>query len=98
VARDRVSQLVTSDLALDKLGGRGISAHEAEQIPQNLHATVPNPRAPQGASQRLLLIGRTGGGRILTLVIERTVDPTTWLVVTGWHATDRERTILERHE
>jgi hypothetical protein len=34
--------------------------------------------------QRRLLIGRTDGGRALTLVIEQTIDPTTWLIVTGW--------------
>jgi hypothetical protein len=43
---------------------------------------------------RLLLIGRTDGGRVLTIVIERTVDPSTWLVVTAWPAADNERRIL----
>jgi hypothetical protein len=38
-----------------------------------------------------MLIGQTDGGRVLTLVIERTLDSTTWLIVTGWPATDRER-------
>jgi hypothetical protein len=28
-------------------------------------------------------------------VIERTIDPTTWLIVTGWDATEAERKILE---
>jgi hypothetical protein len=28
-------------------------------------------------------------------VIERTVDPTTWLIVTGWNAADGERRILD---
>ncbi len=45
-------------------------------------------------SRRRLLIGRTDGGRSLTLVIEQTLDPTTWLIVTGWEATDSERKIL----
>jgi hypothetical protein len=31
---------------------------------------------------------------VLTLVIEETVDPTTWLIVTGWSATEAERRIL----
>lgn len=42
-----------------------------------------------------LFIGRTDGGRAATLVIERTVDPTTWLIITGWDAAERERRILE---
>jgi hypothetical protein len=33
---------------------------------------------------------------MLTLVIEQTVDPTTWLIVTGWDATTAERRILSR--
>jgi len=41
------------------------------------------------------VIGRTDGGRAVTLVVERTPDPTTWVIVTGWSATDRERKILD---
>ncbi len=40
------------------------------------------------------MIGRTDGGRVITLVIERTVDPNTWLIVTGWSSTAVERKIL----
>jgi hypothetical protein len=42
----------------------------------------------------VLLIGCTDGDRVLTLVIERTVDPTTWLIVTGWSSTEVERKLL----
>lgn len=94
VARTSVNQLLTTDVALDKLGARGISAEEAEQLPRNAHTTARNPRQGDEPDKRVLLIGRTDGGRVLTLVIERTVDPTTWLVVTGWTATEGERTIL----
>jgi hypothetical protein len=55
---------------------------------------VRNPADESGTGTRRLLIGRTDGGGILTLVIERTLDPTTWLIVTGWEATDSERKIL----
>jgi hypothetical protein len=96
--RNRVSQLVTTDLALDKLGKCGISAGELEQIPRNAPVAVTNPPQRQKARKRLLLIGPTDGGRVLTLVIERTIDPTTWLVVTGWQAAERERRILERYK
>ena len=96
MGRDAVHQLLASDAALDKLGARGISTEEAEQLPKNQHQTVRNPReAGQPGRRRLLLIGRTDGGRALTLVIERTVDPTTWLIVTGWDSTEAERKILE---
>jgi hypothetical protein len=55
-------------------------------------------RNPHEASpgRRRLLIGRTDGGRALTLVIEQTVDPTTWLIITGWESSTRERKLLER--
>lgn len=92
---DAVHQLLATEVALDKLGARGISTDEAAQLPRNQHVTVRNPRARDEPSTRRLLIGRTDGGRVLTLVIERTqADPTTWLIVTGWSATDAERKIL----
>jgi hypothetical protein len=40
------------------------------------------------------MIGQTDGGRCLTLVIERTREPTTWLIVTGWVCTEVERKML----
>lgn len=46
--------------------------------------------------RRRLMIGTTDGGRALTLVIERTIEPTTWLIVTGWSSTDAERNLLGR--
>jgi uncharacterized DUF497 family protein len=95
MGRDAVHRLLASDVALDKLGARGISAEEAEQLPRNPHHTVRNPRDAGEPGKRRLLIGRTDGGRALTLVIERTVDPATWLIVTGWDSTEPERKILE---
>ncbi|MGI9097043.1 MAG: hypothetical protein ACR2H2_00845 [Solirubrobacteraceae bacterium] len=95
MARDVVHQLLATDIALDKLGARGISAEETGQLPRNHHATVRNPRAGGERGGRLLLIGRTNGGRRLTLVIEQTVEPTTWLIVTGWSSTETERKLLE---
>jgi len=56
--------------AWGKLGGRGISAEEAGQIARNPHVIVRNPRGGGEPGARRLLIGRTDGGRTLTLVIE----------------------------
>ena len=91
-----VRELLATERAVEKLGGRGISLEEAAQLPRNRHVTVRNPRDGAGTDRRRLLVGRTDGGRVLTLVIERTVEPTTWLVVTGWSATLAERRILPR--
>jgi hypothetical protein len=90
---DVVHELVATVRALEKLAARGIAAEEPPQLPGNRHVIVHNPRDPV---RRRFLIGSTDGGRVLTLVIEQTVEPTTWLIVTGWIATAAERTILSR--
>jgi hypothetical protein len=38
--------------------------------------------------------GKTNGGRALTLVVERTADPTDWLVITGWDSANHERRMI----
>jgi uncharacterized DUF497 family protein len=92
---EMIAQLLTTDAARIKLGARDISTAEAEQLARNRHATVRNPRSKNQEGERLLLIGHTDGGRSLTLVLERTIDPTSWLIITGWEATERERRIVE---
>lgn len=91
---DAIAELLTTDAARVKLGARGISTAEAEQLPRNRHAIIRNPRSGGQEGERLLLVGHTDGGRALALVIERTIDPTSWLIVTGWTATERERRII----
>jgi hypothetical protein len=90
---DQVRELLLTEAALEKLGARNISSHEAEQVPRNAHVIVRNPRGARPGTRRLL-IGRTDGDRALTLVIEQTFDETTWLIVTGWASTVIERRIL----
>lgn len=80
MARAAVHQLLATDVALDKLGARTMSAQEAEQLPRNHHVAVRNPREHASMGGRMLLVGLTDGGRALTLVIEPTADPTTWPV------------------
>ena len=92
----RVSHLDASDVARMKLGARGISIAEARQLLHNRHKTKRNPQAPRNEADRFMLIGRTDGGRVLSLVIERTPDPNSWEIVTGWTASPRERKVLGR--
>ena len=89
-----IAELLATEATIEKLGARGIAIDEAQQVPRNMHLTVRDPH--DGDTTRRLLIGRTDGGRILTLVIEETIDPTTWLIVTGWEAADGERRLLNR--
>jgi hypothetical protein len=91
---DAVYELLATEVARDKLAARSISTAEIDQVPRNAHVTVRNPREGGEPGRRRLLIGETDGRRVLTLVIERTVEPTTWLVVTGWSATNAERKLL----
>lgn len=56
----------------DKLGARAISFADVRELPWNGPIVIRNPGA-DGADRRLLL-GRTNGGRYLTLVIEATHD------------------------
>jgi uncharacterized DUF497 family protein len=92
---DEIAQLLATDAARMKLGARGVSTAEAEQLLGNRHAIVRNPSGHGQEGERRLLIGHTNGGKALTLVIERTVEPTSWLIVTGWIATDGERRIVD---
>lgn len=89
---DAAHELLATTAAIEKLGKRGISDVEADQLLRNLHVIGRNPR---GSGDRRLLVGLTDGGRALTLVIEATIDPTTWLVITGWESTERERKMLD---
>lgn len=91
---DVVHELLATEAAIGKLGARAIAADEAGQLARNAHVTVRNPAEPGTPGRRRLMIGRTDGGRTLTLVIERTIDPTTWLIVTGWSSTAVERNLL----
>jgi hypothetical protein len=73
------------------------SPNEIRQLLGNRFATAQNPRGPNRANgmPRSLLIGHTDGGRRLTVVIEATLDPTTWLPVSVWESTAAERRMLE---
>lgn len=93
---DVVHELLATEAAIDKLGARGISVEAAGQLPRNRHVTVRNPSKIGSPGKRRLLVGQTDGGLTLTLVIERTVEPSTWLIVTGWSSTEVERKLLRR--
>ncbi len=64
MAKDSISQLLTTDVALDKLGARGISAEEAEQVPRNRHVVAEPARA-----------ARTGPGGCCSLGAPTVVAP-----------------------
>jgi hypothetical protein len=92
-----IHNLLATEAALDKLGARNISDDEAEQLSRNPHVTIPNVRGDRDRTQppeRRVLVGQTDGGRTLTLVVEETLDPESWLIITGWESTSVERRLL----
>ena len=95
---DVIHELLATKSAVEKLGARGISINESQQILDNRYVILRNPghRRMHGQQPaRRLVVGRTDGGRALTLVVERTREPTTWLIVTGWDATNREGKMID---
>jgi len=94
-----VSELLAPGVAVEKLSARGITVAEAQQLIDNRYEILPNKGRVRHGRRKLrarrLVIGDTNGGRTLTLVIEQTNDPTTWLIVTGW-PTPRKRRRIDR--
>lgn len=94
---DDVRSLLATAAAIDKLGARRIDSRDTAQVLEGRHAVVPNARGDERTrDERRLLIGRDAGGRWLTLVVEATLDPTTWLIVTGRESTQGERRLGPR--
>jgi hypothetical protein len=91
----RVAQLIFNDTAVQKLGRRGIEPAEIAQLPANRVVGARNPH-PRGAGSRLM-IGRTDGGRLLTVAVEPDpLDDAVWHVRTAWDASPRERVTYHR--
>ena len=91
--RTLITELIFTAVAAVKLERRGISPDEVRELLWNGYRVLANPRAPD--QDRRYLIGRTNGGRFLTIVIAPTGERTTWLVITGWEATSTQRKLLD---
>ena len=66
--------------AVDLVGNAGVEERTFE------HAALCGQSVAERRQRevRRILIGRSDAGRFFTLVIEETIEPTTWLIVTGW--------------
>jgi hypothetical protein len=89
----RVSVLVLDEHNLAEMARHGVSAAEVVQVIGNRHITAPNPRGEPGS---ILLIGETDGGRLLTIPLAPTDDPTTWRPATAFVASRHQRTVFRR--
>ena len=79
----------------------GVASPSAKRsrLLRNRHVLVRNLRGHPDRRQRearRLLTGLTDGERVITLVVQATIEPTTWLLITGWDATAVERRLIER--
>jgi uncharacterized DUF497 family protein len=92
VARITIYFLEFDDHNVEHLARHAIAPEEIEQLTGNPYVTARNPRV---AENRIFMIGRTDGGRMLTIVLEATHDDATWRPITGWDATPAERGILK---
>jgi hypothetical protein len=97
--RDTIYELQVTRAAIEKLAARGISVDETEELIDNRYVIRRNTgrrrRSRRKLETRRIVTGHTNGGRALTLVVERTKSPTSWLIVTGWPATGAERRRIE---
>lgn len=90
-----VNALCFSAHTVDKCAAHGTTMAEVEQVARNGPVLVANPR-PRVEGSRLM-IGPTDGGRLVTVVIDPTLDLTTWEVRTAWPATDAQTAHYRRH-
>lgn len=93
IARHLIAALILDEDNLVEMDRHGVSKREVEQVVSNRHVTAANPRGELGS---LLLIGETDGGRVLTVPLAPTEDPTTWRPATAFDASRHQRTIFRR--
>jgi hypothetical protein len=87
----RIDELEFDDLNVDKLGKHAITPTEVVQLLDHGYTVRRNKKTGSGDRQ---LIGRTHGGRCLTIVLVETPVAGRWRPITGWECTEPERSLL----
>jgi hypothetical protein len=93
VVRHGIAALILDRHNLAEMARHGVSADEVEQLLWNRNVVAANPRGEPGS---VLLIGATNGGRLLTVPLARTDDPTTWRPATAFDASRHQRALFDR--
>jgi hypothetical protein len=93
VARHVVAELILDAYNRIEMARHGVTGEEAQQVPWNRNVTVPNPNGEAGS---VLLVGETDGGRLLTVPLAPTDDPTTWRPATTFDASRHQRSLFDR--
>ena len=74
---------------VEELARHSITPFEVEEVFANERSWMPNKRSGVG---NWMMIGRTDGGRLITVVILFTEDNRTIRPITGWDSDTGERT------
>lgn len=91
MARRYVDELRISAGAEDELAAHGVAAEEVLEVSWDDPAFFRDK-----VVLRELMIGRSIGGRLLTIVVQPTRTPGVWDVVTGWDSGSWEQTAWQR--
>jgi uncharacterized DUF497 family protein len=87
----RISELEFDDYNEKELAKHGIAPLEVLQVLDDVFTVRRNKKRKAGQRQ---LIGRTHGGRALTVILAETRVPDRWRPVTGWDSSESERRVL----
>jgi hypothetical protein len=87
----RIVELEFDDYNEEELAKHRIVPREIIEIFENPYTVRRNKKTGSGDRQ---VIGRTNGGRFLTIILAATVVPGRWRPVTGWPSTRGERSAL----
>src|SRR5690348_5387672 len=93
MARHLVSDLIFDEHNEREMARHGVTWDEVEQVRENRDVILRNPRGEHGS---VLLVGETDGGRLLTVPLAPTVDPTAWRPATAFDAGRHHRALFDR--
>lgn len=93
MARHVIAELIFDEHNEAEMARHGVVADEVDQLKWNRRVVSGNPRGEAGG---LLLIGETDGGRMLTVPLAPTDDPTTWRPATAFDAGPHHRALFDR--
>ena len=88
-----VAELIFDEHNRAEMARHGVTRWEADEVPWNRHIVTKNPR---GEARSVLLIGETDSGRLLTIPLAPTDDPTTWRPATAFDASPHHRSLFDR--
>lgn len=93
VVRPIVAELIFDGHNEAEMARHGVVSDEVEQLKWNRKVVSDNPRGEVGS---VLMVGETDGGRLLTVPLAPTDDPTTWRPATAFDAGRHHRALFDR--